>query len=130
MIITWSPIHLRNKLKDLYWKADKVAGQSSGLLGRYPALSVYSAFERPRCARPSNRQRRATRDFFGTAYGQSGHTFEGFNFGDSKVQFDDTLLLIEPGAASAYEATLLRSPILLRRCFRKFSAASLVRSSY
>jgi hypothetical protein len=47
----------------------------------------------------------ATRDFFGTAYGQSGDTFEGFKFGDSNVQFDDTLLLIEPGAASAYEAT-------------------------
>ena len=45
----------------------------------------------------------ATRDFFGTAYGQAGDTFEGFKFGDANVQLDDTLLLIEPEAAKAYE---------------------------
>ena len=46
----------------------------------------------------------ATRDFFGTAYGQTGDTFEGFKLGDANVQLDDTLLLIEPEAAKAYEA--------------------------
>jgi hypothetical protein len=46
----------------------------------------------------------ATRDFFGTAYGQSGDTFEGFKLGDANVQLDDTLLLIEPEAAKAYDA--------------------------
>ncbi len=35
----------------------------------------------------------ATRDFFGTAYGQAGDKFEGFKFGDANMQFDDTLLL-------------------------------------
>ena len=44
-----------------------------------------------------------TRDFFGTAYGQSGDKYEGFKFGDANVQLDDTLLLIEPDAAKAYE---------------------------
>jgi hypothetical protein len=44
-----------------------------------------------------------TRDFFGTAYGQIGERFEGFKFGDSNIQFDDTLLLIDPVAANAYE---------------------------
>jgi hypothetical protein len=44
-----------------------------------------------------------TRDFFGTAYAQSGDTYEGFKLGDANVQFDDTLLLIEPDAAKAYE---------------------------
>jgi hypothetical protein len=43
-------------------------------------------------------------DFFGTAYGQSSNKFEGFKLGDSNVQLDDTLLLIEPDAAKAYEA--------------------------
>ena len=45
-----------------------------------------------------------TRDFFGTAYGQSSEKFEGFKLGDANVQLDDTLLLIEPDAAKAYEA--------------------------
>jgi hypothetical protein len=44
-----------------------------------------------------------TRDFFGTAYGQSGEKFEGFKLGDVNVQFDNTLLLIDPVAANAYE---------------------------
>ncbi len=47
----------------------------------------------------------ATRDFFGTAYGQTGDTFEGFKLGDGNVQLDDTLLLIEPEAAKAYETS-------------------------
>jgi hypothetical protein len=44
-----------------------------------------------------------SRDFFGTAYGQSGETFDGFQFGNASFQFDDTLLLIEPEAAKRYE---------------------------
>jgi hypothetical protein len=42
-------------------------------------------------------------DFFGTAYGQSGEKFDGFQFGHASVQFDDTLLLIKPEAAKRYE---------------------------
>src|SRR5260370_40472922 len=44
-----------------------------------------------------------TRDFFGTAYGEHEGTFDGFKLGDANVQLDDTLLLIEPDAAKAYE---------------------------
>ena len=47
-----------------------------------------------------------SRDFFGTAYGQSGDTYEGFRWGDGNIQFDDTLLLIEPEAAKQYEASI------------------------
>jgi hypothetical protein len=47
----------------------------------------------------------ASRDFFGTAYGQRDARFEGFQLGSSTIQFDDTLLLIEPEAALEYEAS-------------------------
>jgi hypothetical protein len=47
-----------------------------------------------------------TRDFFATAYAQTGEAFEGFKFGDANIQFDDTLLLITPEAGQAYEAAL------------------------
>jgi len=67
-----------------------------------------------------------SRDFFATAYAQTGdsprtetpsmafrgHTphpgvkFEGFQFGGSSVQFDATLLLIDPAFAQTYEANL------------------------
>src|SRR5205085_11091680 len=44
-----------------------------------------------------------TRDFFGTAYGEHEGQFDGFKLGDSNVQLDDTLLLIEPDAARKYD---------------------------
>jgi hypothetical protein len=40
-------------------------------------------------------------DFFGTAYGQHDEKYEGFQLGSDNVQFDNTLLLIEPNAAEA-----------------------------
>ena len=44
----------------------------------------------------------ASRDFFGTAYGEAGGKFDGFQFGDGDVSVNDTLLLIEPEAAKQY----------------------------
>jgi hypothetical protein len=52
----------------------------------------------------------ATRDFFGTAYELNGEKYEGFKFGEANVQLDDTLLLIEPTAAAAYEAANQPAP--------------------
>ena len=37
---------------------------------------------------------------------QTGDVFEGFKFGDANVQFDDTLILIEPEAAEKYQSSL------------------------
>ncbi len=48
------------------------------------------------------------KDFFDTAYGQTGEKYDGFKFGDDNVQLDDTLLLIEPEAATKYEASLVK----------------------
>jgi hypothetical protein len=45
-----------------------------------------------------------------TAFGQSGKNFEGFKLGDSNVQLDDTLLLIEPEAAKQYETAHVPPP--------------------
>jgi len=48
----------------------------------------------------------ASKDFFGTAYGQDDEKYTGFHLGEGNVQFDDTLLLIEPSAAIEYQAIL------------------------
>jgi hypothetical protein len=91
VIMTWSPIHLRTKLKDLYWKEGQpVAG----------AMVLAQAI----------RNGAASRDFFGTAYGQHDGNFEGFHLGSENIQFDDTLLLIEPEAARAYEEKIRPAP--------------------
>ena len=52
----------------------------------------------------------ASRDFFGTAYGQHEGTFDGFKLRDANIQIDDTLLLIEPETAQQYEAAQVAPP--------------------
>jgi len=103
VIATWSPIHLRTKLQQLYWKPDKSAFGAMAFWEdtlRYlylPRLKDRSVLDQAIAKGAS------TRDFFGTAYGKAGDKYEGFKFGDPNIQFDDTLLLIDPAAAVKYE---------------------------
>jgi len=104
VITTWSPIHLRTELKKLYWKADKPAIVAMTFwedTQRYlylPRLKTINVLEQ------SIIKGAATRDFYGTAYGQHEGAFDGFKIGDSNIQLDGTLLLIEIEAAKKYEA--------------------------
>ena len=104
VITTWSPIHLRDELKKLYWRADKPAFGAMAFWDdttRYlylPRLKSRNVLEQAIVKGASGR------DFFGTAYGFREEKFDGFKFGDANVQLDDTLLLMEPEAAKAYEA--------------------------
>lgn len=106
IITTWSPVHLRNKLRELYWKPDRVA---VGAMAFWEDTQRYLYLPRLK-ARDVLAQAigkgAATKDFFATAYAQTADGFEGFKFGDVNVQLDDTLLLIEPEAAKAHEAAL------------------------
>ena len=110
VITTWSPVHLRTKLQELYWKADKAAIEAMTFWEdtlRYlylPRLKQRSVLEQAII------RGAASRDFFGTAYGQHEGQFDGFKLGEANVQLDDTLLLIEPEAARQYEAEHLAPP--------------------
>jgi predicted AAA+ superfamily ATPase len=103
VISTWSPIHLRTLLKDLYWKNGQIAAKASGLFEDTLRYLYLPRFKNRDVLLQAIRSGTASRDFFGTAYGQNGETFEGFQFGGGDVVFDDTLLLIEPEAARVYE---------------------------
>lgn len=104
VITTWSPIHLRDELKKLYWKTNKPSFSAIDFWEdtlRYlylPRLKSRHVLEQA-IVKGSDSQ-----DFFGTAYGYHEGKFDGFKLGDANVQLDDTLLLIEPEAARAYEA--------------------------
>jgi len=103
VIEVWSPIHLRAKLRELYWKNGREAVEARQFWEdslRYlylPRLRSRAVLE------DVVRKGSASRDFFGTAYGRDGGKYEGFLFGGA-ASFDDTLLLVEPSAAAAYEA--------------------------
>jgi len=103
VIITWSPIHLRAKLKELYWKSGQRVASASTFFEdtlRYLYLPRLKSRE---VLSQAIHAGAASTDFFGTAYGQADGKFEGFAFGGGSVVFDDTLLLIEPDAARDYE---------------------------
>jgi hypothetical protein len=110
VIGTWSPIHLRERLKELYWKENKPAASAMAFWEdtlRYlylPRLKNRNVLEQAIV------KGAGTRDFFGTAYGEHEGKFDGFKFGDANVQLDETLLLIEPQAAACYAASLLPLP--------------------
>jgi hypothetical protein len=100
VIEEWSPSHLRSKLKEVYWKPDKLAvsamtfwedSQRYLYLPRLRSREVLAAVIRA-----------GSHDFFGIAYGQSGGKYDGFQFVFGNLSFDDTLLLIEPEAAKQY----------------------------
>lgn len=106
VITAWSPIHLRDELKKLYWKADKPA---MGGMAFWEDTLRYLYLPRLKSRQVLEQaivKGAGSRDFFGTAYGQHESKFDGFKFGDANVQLDDTLLLIEPDAAKAYEAAI------------------------
>ena len=103
VIGTWSPIHLRTKLKEIYWKAEKPAVKAVDFWEDTLKYLYLPRLKDRGVLSQAIVKGAGTRDFFGTAYGQSGEFYEGFKLGDGNVQLDDTLLLIEPDAAKAYE---------------------------
>ena len=104
VISTWSPIHLRTKLKELYWKEGQPTAGAMAFWDDTLRYLYLPRFKNRDVLGQAIRTGAASRDFFGTAYGQHDGSFDGFQLGDGNVIFDDTLLLIEPTAAAAYEA--------------------------
>jgi predicted AAA+ superfamily ATPase len=105
VITTWSPVHLRTKLKEFYWKQGQPTARAMAFWEdtlRY--LYLPRLKDREALAKAIHTGA-ASRDFFAVAHSQTGAEFEGFQFGNATVQLDDTLLLIEPEAAKLYEAS-------------------------
>lgn len=109
VITAWSPVHLRAKLKELYWKEGQpVTGAMAFWEDTLRYLYLPRLKEREVLAQ-AVRTGAASRDFFGTAYGQEDGKFDGFQLGSGSVQVDDTLLLIEPESAAQYEASQIKA---------------------
>lgn len=105
VITAWSPVHLRAKLKELYWKEGQPV---TGAMAFWEDTLRYLYLPRLKSRDVLDKAvwtGAASRDFFGTAYGQQDGKFDGFQLGNGSVQVDDTLLLIEPETAAQYEAS-------------------------
>ena len=104
VIPTWSPIHLRDELKKLYWKPGTPAKKAADFWEDTLRYLYLPRLKDRGVLAQAIVKGAATRDFVGTAYGAHEGKFDGFKLGDSNVQLDDTLLLNESEAAKAYEA--------------------------
>jgi len=109
VINTWSPIHLRAKLKDLYWKEGKAAAGAMAFWEDTLRYLYLPRLKNRESLSQAIRTGASSTDFFGTAYGQDGDKYTGFHVGEGNVQFDDTLLLIEPSAALEYQTNLKKA---------------------
>lgn len=109
VITTWSPIHLRAKLKDLYWKDGKAAAGAMAFWEDTLRYLYLPRLKNRESLSQAIRTGASSTDFFGTAYGQDGDKYTGFHVGEGNVQFDDTLLLIEPSAAIEYQTNLKKA---------------------
>lgn len=107
LISSWSPIHLREALRKLYWKDGAVAIRAMAFWDDSLCYLYLPRLRDQRVLEQAIVKGAGSKDFFGTAYGKSGEVYEGFKLGDSNVQLDTTLLLIEPAAAIQYAATVL-----------------------
>lgn len=107
VIEAWSPIHLRDALKRYYWKENQ---KTVGALTFWEDSQKYLYLPRLRDRRVLDHailHGCKSQDFFGTALGCCNGKFEGFSFGSSDIQVDDTLQLIQPETAKAYAASLV-----------------------
>jgi predicted AAA+ superfamily ATPase len=110
VITTWSPIHLRDKLKQLYWKPGASAKKAVDFWEDTLRYLYLPRLKDRGVLAQAIIKGAGTCDFFGTAYGEHDGKYDGFKLGEANVQFDDTLLLIEPTAAAAYEAANQPAP--------------------
>ncbi|MBN1128503.1 MAG: ATP-binding protein [Chitinispirillaceae bacterium] len=110
VITVWSPIHLRTKLKELYWKPDKPFISAMAFWDDSMRYLYLPRFKSRGILEQALIKGAAGKDFFGTAYAHDKGSFDGFKLGDPNIQLDDTLLLIEPDAAKKYAASLITPP--------------------
>ena len=107
LIAEWSPIHLSNLMRSWFWKDDVAA---VGAVETWQKTCCYLYLPRLRDAdtlRVTISAGINSRDFFGVAYGQEDGRYQGFHFAENtSVIFDESLLLIEPKAASDFAAKL------------------------
>jgi uncharacterized protein len=119
LVLRLAPIHLRTKLNELYWKEGQPCAKAMIFWEDTLRYLYLPRLKNRDVLAQAIHSGAKSRDFFGVAYGQSGDTFDGFQFGNAIVQLDDTLLLIEPEAAKRYEESqskpteLRRSPLTL-----------------
>ena len=104
VIDRWSPIHLREQLKSLYWKSDRASIRLGDFWEDSQKYVYLPRLRSQGVLHDAVRSGAVSKDFFGTAYGEDGGRYEGFQLGEGSVNPSTDLLLIAPDTAKEYQA--------------------------
>ncbi len=107
LIGDWAPIHLAKLLKTWIWKDDMPAVGALDLWHKTCAYLYLPRLLDSNVLRQTLAAGAVSRDFFGLAYGKDGDRYLGFHYGTATTPIlDDSLLLVEPKAAQAFDKLL------------------------
>jgi predicted AAA+ superfamily ATPase len=106
VIGAWAPIHLREKLKEFYWKPERPHATAAGFWEDSQRYLYLDRLKDKTVLAAAIRKGSETSDFFGTACGIAGDDYEGFQLGTGGAVLDDTTLLIEPSKAKEIAAEI------------------------
>lgn len=105
VITEWAPIHLANLLRTWFWKDGITEVSAHDVWQKLCSYLYLPRLKDERVFRNTIAAGAASREFFGLAYGKAEGKYSGFAFGQAMEPiFDQSLLLIQPEAAVAYEA--------------------------
>lgn len=115
VIPRWSPMHLRSRLRELYWREGSTAVLAKTVWDDFQKYLYLPRLKSREVLEATIREGARGTDLFGTALGRDGDRFEGLRLGTGAegVSLHDTLLLVEPAAAKAIldaEAEAARQP--------------------
>lgn len=104
LITEWAPVHLAKLLKDWFWKDAPEAG-AMDVWQKACAYLYMPRLKDDTVYKLAIEVGSASRDFFGLAQSKEGDQYVGFTFGQrTGIFLDNSLLLVEPAAAVAFEA--------------------------
>lgn len=108
LITDWAPVHLANLLRTWFWNGEASAVKATELWQKTCSYLYLPRLRDSDVLRQTLAAGAVSRDFFGLAYGvEGGGRYTGFHFGQATTPvLDDSLLLIETGAAAAFDAVL------------------------
>jgi hypothetical protein len=106
VISEWAPIHLNRLLKAWFWKSAEPECSAVDLWQKSCNYLYFPRLRKSTVVQNAIAAGAASRDFFGLAYGKEAGEYRGFTFGKNTTPMMDSLLLIEPDHAAAYQAQL------------------------
>jgi len=110
VIAQWAPVNLHYLLKQWFWKDGVVDVKALDVWQKSCSYLYLPRLQNSNVMSNAIAAGAASLDYFGLASGKEGERYMGFTLGQATSPFMEVALLIEPGAAAAYEEATRPAP--------------------